>query len=131
MMSWRVEDLVTRETSDALGAEPAGYLTYTPDGRVMVLVLRRGRKPPSSLLPTDAEKADLYDTIFAYAGTFSVDHEKVAHRIDMSWNEAWSGTDQIRFFSLKGETLTYVGAPARSPMNGRDCVHTVVFRRSH
>jgi hypothetical protein len=96
----------------------------------MVLVLRGDRKKPTGLVPTDAEKIALYDSMFAYAGTYSVDDKKVLHHIDLSWNEAWTGTTQIRFLKLQGNELTYISAPARNPMNGRDCVHTVIFRRA-
>jgi hypothetical protein len=130
MDSWTVEDLVSGEKSPALGESPAGYITYSREGRVMVLVLRGDRKKPAGLVPTDAEKIALYDSMFAYAGTYSVDGEKVLHHIDMSWNEAWTGTTQIRFLKLQGDQLTYISAPARNPMNGRDCVHTVIFRRA-
>ena len=129
MLSWTTEDLMTGETTDALGANPEGYLTYTPDGRVMVLVLRGDRKKPTALVPTDEEKVGLYDSMFAYAGTFSVDHEKVVHNIDMSWNHSWTGTTQIRFYKIHHDELTYISAPAKNPMTDRDCVHTVIFRR--
>jgi hypothetical protein len=130
MVSWTVEDLATGDKHDAFGPDPAGYITYSSDGRVMVLVLQRDRKRPAELVPTNDEKISLYDSMFAYAGTFSIDGEKVVHHIDMSWNQAWTGTHQVRFYTLRDGMLTYVGAPARNPMNGRDCVHTVIFRRS-
>ena len=129
MLSWTTEDLVTGETVDALGANPQGYITYTPDGRVMVLVLRSDRKRPAALVPTNEEKIALYDSLFAYAGTYTVDHEKVIHHIDMSWNHSWTGTSQIRYLTIGDDELTYVGKPAKNPMTGRDCVHTVRFRR--
>jgi hypothetical protein len=103
--------------------------SYTRDGRVMVLVLRRDRIKPAALVPTNEEKIALYDSMFAYAGTFTIDSDKVVHRIDMSWNEVWAGTSQIRFYELRDDILTYVSAPAKNPMTGRDCVHTVIFRR--
>jgi hypothetical protein len=130
MVSWTVEDLLSGEQSPALGENPAGYITYSPEGRVMVLVLRGGRKKPADLVPTEAEKVALYDSMFAYAGTYSLEHEKVLHHIDMSWNEVWTGTTQIRFLKLRDHELTYTSAPAPNPMNGRDCVHTVIFRRA-
>lgn len=130
MVSWQVEDLANGETSDALGPDPQGYITYTRDGRVIVLVLKAGRPRPAALVPTDAEKLALYDTMFAYAGTYLVDAEKVVHHIDMSWNQSWTGTSQIRFLRLEGDRLAYRSAPARNPMTGRDCVHKVVFERS-
>jgi Lipocalin-like domain len=129
MLSWRTEDLATGQTADALGANPEGYISYMPDGRVMVLVLRDDRKKPAALVPTDEEKIALYDSMFAYAGTYTVDHEKVVHQIDMSWNHSWTGTSQIRFYTVSGDELTYVTAPAKNPTTGRDCVHTVLFRR--
>jgi hypothetical protein len=129
MVSWIVEDLETGAKQDALGPDPVGMITYSADGRVMVLVLKRDRKAPADLVPINEEKIALYDSMFAYAGTFTVDQGKVVHHIDMSWNQTWTGTHQIRFFALRDGVLTYVGAPAKNPMTGRDCVHTVIFRR--
>jgi len=129
MVSWIVEDLETGAQQDALGPDPVGMITYSTDGRMTVLVLKRDRKAPADLIPTSNEKIALYDSMFAYAGTFTVDQEKVVHHIDMSWNQAWTGTHQIRFCNLRDGVLTYVGAPAKNPMTGRDCVHTVIFHR--
>jgi Lipocalin-like domain len=130
MVSWTIKDLSTGQISPALGDNPVGYITYTPEGRVMVLVLRGYRRKPAALVPTDAEKVALYDSMFAYAGTYSVDDEKVLHHIDMSWNEAWTGTTQVRFLRLHGDMLTYTSSPAPNPLNGHDCVHNVIFRRA-
>jgi len=129
MLSWTVEDLVTGEKALALGESPAGSIIYTPDGRVMVLVLRSERPSPAELLPTEAEKVALYDSMFAYAGTYTIDQDRVSHHIDMSWNQAWTGTTQVRLLRLEGDRLTYTSVPARNPMTGRDCVHHVAFTR--
>ena len=64
-------------------------------------MLRGDRRKPAALVPTDEEKIALYDSMFAYAGTYSVDHEKVVHHIDMSWNQSWAGTDQVRFLQVE------------------------------
>ena len=129
MRSWRVEDLATGQRSDALGAAPRGYISYTPDGRVLVVVTAGDRARPAELVPSPQEKVGLYDSLFAYGGTFNFDGAKVTHHIDISWNEAWCGTHQVRFAQLDGDTLTYVSAPARNPMTGNDCQHTVVLDR--
>jgi hypothetical protein len=34
--------------------------------------------------------------MFAYAGPYTVKHDRVIHHTDMSWNGTWDGTDQIR-----------------------------------
>jgi len=129
MLSWTYEVLETGEIHDALGKNPRGYIHYLPDGRIMVLVLKSDRPRPASLMPTAEEKLALYDTMFAYAGTYSVEQDRVIHHIDMSWNGAWEGTDQIRLLKLEGPYLTYTGVPAKNPLDGRDCVHNVRFEK--
>jgi Lipocalin-like domain len=129
MLSWTYEVVETGEVHDALGKDPKGYTHYLPDGRMMVLVLKPDRLMPASLVPTAAEKLALYDSMFAYAGTYSVAEDRVIHHIDMSWNRAWEGTDQIRLLTLEGRYLTYTGVLAKNPLDGRDCVHRVRFEK--
>ena len=54
---------------------------------------------------------------------------RVVHRLDMSWNKALEGTEQVRFFKADGHKSTYKSAPAKNPLDGRDCVHTVQFEK--
>lgn len=129
MISWTYEVLETGEVHDAFGEDPKGYIHYLPDGRMMVLVLKADRPAPASLVPTAEERLALYDTMFAYAGTYTVERDRVIHHIDMSWNCAWEGTDQIRLLKIEGNRLIYTGVPAKNPMDGRDCVHRVRFEK--
>ena len=129
MTSWTYEILETGEVKDALGKNPRGYINYSADGRMMVLVLREDRAGPKALVPTPEEKVALYDTMFAYAGTYSVEKDRIIHRLDMTWNKAWEGTEQVRFIETDGHNLTYKSAPAKNPLDGRDCVHTVRFEK--
>ena len=129
MTSWIYEVLETGEVKHALGESPRGYISYAPDGRMMVLVLREGRVTPTALVPTPEEKIALYDTMFAYAGTYTIEEDRVIHHIDMSWNKTWEGTQQVRFVKTDGRTLIYKSAPAKNPLDGRDCVHTVMFEK--
>jgi hypothetical protein len=96
----------------------------------MVLVLNRNRKKPVGLVPTSEEKLALYDTMFAYSGTYTVKSDRVIHHLDMSWNEAWTGTEQVRFCKIEGDILTYTSAPAKNPLDGSEVVHTVKFERA-
>jgi len=129
MTSWTYETLETGEVKDALGANPRGFIHYSPEGRVMVMVFKADRPPPAALIPTSEEKIALYDTMFAYAGTYAVEADRVIHNLDMSWNKVWEGTQQVRFITIDGNALTYRSAPAKNPLDGRDCVHTVKFER--
>jgi Lipocalin-like domain len=129
MTSWTYEIVGTGEKRDALGPDPRGWIVYTPE-RVMVLVLKSDRKKPAGLVPTPEEKLALYDTMFAYSGTYTVKSDRVIHHLDMSWNEVWSGTEQVRFCKIEGNILTYTTAPAKSPLDGNEVVHTVRFGRA-
>jgi len=115
MISWTSVILQTGERRDALGSNPTGSLVYTPE-RVTVFVLKTGRKRPTSLTATVEEKIALYDTMFVYAGTYTVYPDRVIHHLDMSWNEAWTGTEQVRFYKLQGNRLTFTST--RPPFKG-------------
>jgi hypothetical protein len=49
----------------------------------------------------------------AYSGRYTVEREKVVHHVDVSWNEAWTGADQVRFVKVVGDRLTITTAPAK------------------
>jgi Lipocalin-like domain len=129
MTSWTYEIVGTGGKRDALGPDPHGWIIYNPE-RVMVLVLNRNRKKPVGLVPTSEEKLALYDTMFAYSGTYTVGSDRVIHHIDMSWNETWTGTEQVRFCKIEGDILTYTSALAKNPLDGSEVVHTVKFERA-
>lgn len=129
LLSWTIEYPDTGDLREAFGPDPQGYINYAPDGRMMVLVLKADRSTPAELVPTPKEKIALYDTMFAYAGRWTFDGKRVTHHIDMSWNNVWEGTEQVRFVTLEGDELHYRLTPARNPFDGRDCVHLVRWGR--
>src|SRR6201997_5332723 len=77
-----------------------GYIGYSPDGRMYAIFTRNDRVTPRDVVPTDEEGVELIGTMVAYAGTFSLGDNVVVHHIDTSWNQAWTGTDQVRYFVL-------------------------------
>src|SRR5262245_43109286 len=105
LQSFTTEYPDTHETAEPFGAHPSGYLSYGADCRMFAIVVGDGRRPPARAAPTDAEKIELFSAMGAYAGTYSVKGDKVIHHIDISWNEAWTGTDQVRQFKIEGDTL--------------------------
>ena len=78
--------------------------------------------------PADNERVALYDTMFAYAGTYSVGGDKVIHRVDISWNEVWTDTDQIRSFEVNGNTLTLT-TRLPDPVSGVENHYAVVWEK--
>jgi hypothetical protein len=129
MVSWTREVVATGETSDAMGADPIGYIAYHEDGRMMTLVIRRDRAPLSGKSPTDEEKIRLYDTMLAYSATYTLEDDKVVHHVDAAWNPAWIGTDLIRPYTLSGNTLVISGAPSKDPATGEDVIYRIEFQK--
>ena len=130
MLSWKRLVVGTNETSDALGPNPFGYINYAPDGRLMVFVLKSGRTKPKSTPPSAEEKLALFDTLFAYVGTYKVEQDRVIHTIDGSWNELWTGTTQTRLLSFEDGKLIYTTPQTVDPMDGRPCTYRVEFERA-
>ena len=128
MTSWVTRDVVTGERRDALGQNPCGAVVYTPE-RVTFLILRNNRNRPAQLPPSDAEKIALFDTMFAYSGSYTVESDRVVHHVDLSWNEAWTGTDQVRFCKVDEHPLIYTSSPGKNPFDGREVVHEVTYER--
>lgn len=87
------------------GDNPTGYISYSVEGRMQVIATASGRPQPSEPTPPDSTRIALYDTMFAYGGTYSVEADVVIHHVDVSWNEAWTGTKQTRRYQLIGDTL--------------------------
>jgi hypothetical protein len=79
--------------------------------------------------PEDEERIKLHQTMAAYAGTYTLESDKVIHHVDISWNEAWTGTDQVRFYKVDGNTLTITTAPYTSPYDGRESRSVLVWEK--
>src|SRR6201985_20496 len=105
MTFWEREVPAGGEVRGALGPEPAGVINYGADGPVSAHIVSKDRPPPASMPPSNDEKVRLFDSMISYTGTYTLDDEKVVHHLDSSWNEAWTGTDQVRFYRLDGNRL--------------------------
>src|ERR1051325_4188306 len=130
--TWRlvatvIEDLSTGIKTHAWGAGPVGFINYGPDGRMMVINVRAGRDKPAGAVPTAAEAAELFKSMLAYAGTYTVDGDTVTHHVDISWNEAWTGTSQVRFARFDGNRVHLSTQPNPDPVDGRMSVRTMTW----
>ncbi|MGF6535945.1 hypothetical protein P3T20_006763 [Paraburkholderia sp. GAS206C] len=127
LQSFTTEDLDTGEKTDLFGAHPSGYLSYGPDGRMYAILVKEGRKAPADLVPTDAERVDLYGGFSSYAGTYSIEGDRISHHVDASWNQFWTGTTQVRQFSIEGKYLYIKTLPARNPVTGKGSISVLVW----
>ena len=130
--TWKLKSHVvttaTGERSNPYGESPTGYLSYSDHGRMQVIGVANARIAPSGPDLSDYERVVLYDTMFAYAGTYSLKAGKVIHHVDVSWNEVWTGTDQIRLFEVNGNTLTLT-ARITDPTSGSETQYSVVWEK--
>jgi hypothetical protein len=132
--TWKFESFVrevtaTGERQNEFGEKPGGYISYQPDGRMFAVLVGENRTKPAGAVPTDEEKAKLFGTLIAYSGTYVLEGDKVTHKIDVSWNQTWTGGDQVRFYKVEGNTLTITTAINTSPRDGREGRAVAVFKR--
>ena len=129
LVSWVQEDVESKAVQTVFGDNPVGVITYTSDGHMSVFIANPERRPAAGLVATDAEAANLYRTMVAYSGTYTVAGNKVTHKVEVSWNQAWSGTDQQRFIEVKDDRLTIKSPAMVSPRSGKESINTLVWER--
>lgn len=104
-MSFDVEDQDSGERQPFYGgASPNGYTILTDEGRMMVLITSGMRK----LGQTDEKQAVLFRTMLSSTGLCRFEGDKFITTVDVSWNESWTGIDQVRFYRLDGDQLDIV-----------------------
>jgi len=131
--TWKLKSFVremtaTGEKYNQMGDHPDGYLGYSADGRMYAIITTDNRTKPLDVILTDEQRVKLHQTLQAYAGTYTVQSDKVIHHVDISWNEAWTGTDQVRFYKLDGNVLTNTTVN-KSPVDGREGRTVLVWEK--
>src|SRR5262249_52843504 len=96
------------------------------DGHVAFLIVAANRKPAAN----DVESAALLKSLVAYTGQFTIDGDKFTTKVDISWNELFTGQDQVRFFKLEGDKLSIRTAEqARAVYPGKKVIGTLAWER--
>jgi|WetSurMetagenome_2_1015567.scaffolds.fasta_scaffold00193_12 hypothetical protein len=106
LVSFDAEIQATGKKVPAMGENSAGYVLFTPEGRSFFILTADGRKPAK----TAQEKAALLDTMVSYTGKHRVEGDKWITKVELAWNPAWIGSEQIRSFKIEGDRL-YVMTP--------------------
>jgi hypothetical protein len=129
LISWTRRLLDTGETVEAFGKMPRGLLHYGRDGHVFWVMTEENRARPRDLTKlSDSERAELYNTMVAYAGTFAFDGNAATHHVEVSWNEVWTGTAQVRNLRFEGKRLIMTTNP-QSGVDGRRSSSVFVWER--
>jgi hypothetical protein len=132
--TWKLQSYVREVVASGkrynqFGDDPDGYLGYAPDGRMYAIFTRHDRVTPAGVVATEEENVRLIGTMVAYAGTYTIGEGSVVHHIDISWNQAWTGTHQVRYFKLEGDILTITTAPYKSYLDGEEGRSILVWKK--
>jgi hypothetical protein len=96
------------------GENPKGFINYTADGRMIVVITEDGRKPLSvndRVAAPVEERAQAFSTMTAYAGTYTVSGDEVVHHVEIASIPNWVNTDQVRTAKIQGNRVTLVTPP--------------------
>lgn len=133
--TWRLvsdvrQDVETGAKTDNFGKHPKGFLSYSRDGRMSAIEVAEQRPKPTDLAKlSDADRAALFRTLLAYAGTFSFDGRVVTHHVDISWNNNWTGTDQVRNVRLEGRMLYITTNVQPSAIDGKPSIGILTWEK--
>jgi len=111
------------------GLNPVGFLTYTEDGRVTVLISNGGRKPLSGGggALAQEEHAEAFGTFFAYAGRYTFSGDKVTHHLEILSIQNYVDRDLVRSVKFQGNQIILI-APS-TPVNGRVQIVELTWQR--
>ena len=128
--TWKLVSFVNEfqdcsEPRGAYGTRPTGYLLVTSEGRMMTIVEAEGRKAPE----TDEQRAAAFRSMIAYTGLSRFEAGKFITKVDVSWNPAWVGTEQVRDYKLDGDRLQIISPWVMSPNLGKATRATVTWER--
>ena len=132
---WQVVDYTATDPATGMvtrpfGENPIGTAIYTANGQMSVLVAGSHRVPSTGTGARRAEeRAELFDGMYAYAGSYTVKGNAVTIHIESAWQPDWVGTDKIRTLKLEHGILSVVTAPMTSPVDGKIYISTTTFRR--
>ena len=113
LVSAEREEIPSGAKTAFLGENPSGFLHYMPDGRMLALITRGGRKAPAGKVATAAEAEALIRSMIAYGGTYTCEGDEVTHHCDISWNQSFTGSTQTRRVTFEGDRL--ILSPPPSP----------------
>jgi Lipocalin-like domain len=130
VVDYTATDPATGEVKHPFGTNPIGTAIYTAKGQMSVLVAGSHRVPSTGTGAKRAEeRAELFDGMYAYTGSYTVRGNTVTIHIESAWQPDWVGTEKTRTLKLDHGMLSIVTAPMISPVDGKTYISTTTFQR--
>ncbi len=120
--TWRlVSHEYVADNGDAIsiyGPHPVGYLMYTDDGYMASAVMSCERPAEFQgidrmLDATPEQQALAARTYMSYSGAYEIDGDKVIHHVQVALFPNQVGTDEVRYFTMRGNRLELRTTPFR------------------
>jgi hypothetical protein len=131
LVSYAREDPAPGASTFPWGEKPTGLLLFLPDGHMAVTITGQGRQPAVRGEDGLVERqARLYQTVTAYAGTYSVRGSTMIVRVEVASDPGLVGTDLAREVRIEGDLLTIRTAPMKSMSDGKMYVYALSWKRA-
>src|SRR5262245_25479552 len=107
--SWKMVSFQQKKVSDGSvfnpqGESPQGRVIYAQNGRFTSFSTSGDRKVAGPDM-TDAERLELFKTMYAFSGTYRLEGKKVLTKNDIAWRADWVGREAGSFFKIEGDKL--------------------------
>jgi len=128
LVSVMYEDQETKALTPLFGDNPRGYQIATIDGRWLALATPSDRVAPTN----DEQRAQAYQKMIAYSGRYRIEGNKITTKVEVAWNEAWVGGEQVRYIRFEGDKLFIESPPMPHPnVNNRMVRVIVIWQRDN
>jgi len=113
------------------GKDPDGRVMFDSSGRMSIHLTNANRPNFASgdfLRPTQKECLDAFKSYFGYFGSYTLDEESetVTFHVEGAAYPNYVGTDQIRYYTIKGDRLILRTPPERT--GGTDVTYYVTWK---
>jgi Lipocalin-like domain len=139
--AWKLVSVEGEDPVSPMGFDhPSGVIIYDASGWMSAqIAVKRDRKPfaKGRRSGTVEEKADAFDSYFAYYGTYTVDSEKrtVTHHVEDHFWPGLRGADNVRWFEFGGNDRLILLIPVSDGKGGvmdRDkATYKLVWQRAN
>lgn len=118
--TWKLKSFAARLSDGSIvypnGKNLIGYIMYSEDGYVSVLIMEKDREkfnekfsPSREFWKTVAnqKKSAAFETFFSYCGHYEIKNDEIIiHRLEACSIPDWVGTSQERIYKFSANTLT-------------------------
>ena len=123
-------DVGTNATSHPMGRNARATVIYTSSGHVATIFAAEGRNPATTIPIAAIEAAHLFQTMVAFAGRYETKGNELIYYPEITWNEEWNGTTQVRHFEIKDDVLTVRSLPAKNILGDAMPIMSMTWERA-